>query len=773
MTDRDDVIPDEPIEPTMEMTRSSGPMPKKIGHYAIQSVIASGGMGTVYKAVQESPRRTVAVKVMKAGMNTASALRRFEFEAQLLGRLRHPGIAQIYEAGTHTEGGCSVPFFAMEYIPNAKDIVRYARDKDLGVRERLELFAQVCEAVHHGHQKGIVHRDLKPGNILVGSGGKPRIIDFGVARATDSDMALTQHQTNVGQLVGTVQYMSPEQCEADPLDIDTRSDVYSLGVVLYELVCGRLPYDLRDTPVFEAARTIRDQDPPRPSKIDSRLRGDLETIVLKALEKDRDRRYQSADEMAQDLRRYLTGDAITARPASAVYQLRVFARRNRGFLSAASAVVVVLVAGLIVSSALYFRSRNYQIQTYELEAKVQGARNYLQDVTSSIRNVWGNTVPVSHLLATFADSIEQRFAGQPEVEAEVRYALAENYDFLAMYKAGSEAREFADLAEEHFSEALRLQRELYGEGDPRTLSMIEKTAAHLGSGFDMDRAESLRREALLIREGSAEPDACAIMAAQCELADVLAKKGKLQEAELLNTQALEYFNSELGGGAPEACSALEVRARIRQLRGEHEEALQDRLVLLETARRAQAEGRGDEAGALSNLANVYVSLGRLDEAGSLYRETLRPSQEDLRVERWLTGDYSPRVNAPTLLIFWESWCPYCQLYLSRFEGLRRGLEPSLQVIGMTSLESSLQMIGMTSLDADADEALSFIERNGLGYPHAVYDLSLLTDLGFYGWPSAMAIHDGNVVWKGHPKDIQRAFLEGLAGEAKESLAGSG
>jgi non-specific serine/threonine protein kinase/serine/threonine-protein kinase len=435
-------------------------MPQRIGHYTIQSVIASGGMGTVFKAVQESPHRTVALKVMKAGVNSAAELRRFEFEAQLLGRLRHPGIAQIYEAGTHCEEGSSVPFFAMEYIPNAKNIIQYAQDKNLGTRERLELFAQVCEAVHHGHQKGIIHRDLKPGNILIGSSGEPRVIDFGVARATDSDMALTQHQTDVGQLVGTVQYMSPEQCEADPLDIDTRSDVYSLGIVLYELLCGRLPYDLHQVPVFEATRVIRNQVPPRPGKVNPKLRGDLETIMLKALEKDRDRRYQSAAELDQDVRRYLGGNAITAHPASSIYQLRVFARRTKGFLAAASVVAVVLVAGVIVSSTLYFRSRNYQIQTYALEAKAQGAQDYLQDVIDSIGNLWGDRVPVSRLLKTFGDNIEKRFADQPEVEAEVRYKLAQKYDFLSMFKGGPEAREFAAMAKEHFSEALRLQSEL-------------------------------------------------------------------------------------------------------------------------------------------------------------------------------------------------------------------------------------------------------------------------------------------------------------------------
>ncbi|MHC5115317.1 MAG: protein kinase domain-containing protein, partial [Planctomycetota bacterium] len=328
---------------------SSSLVGRRIGRCVIEAVIASGGMGTVFLARQEQPRRTVALKIMRSGLTSRTALRRFEYEAEILARLQHPNIAQVFESGTHDEGAGGVPYFVMEFVPDARPITDFVVERELGVAERLQLFLLVSQAVHVAHQRGIIHRDLKPANVLVDGSGQPKVIDFGVARAVDLDSTLTTLQTAAGQIVGTLQYMSPEHFDERPGDIDVRSDVYALGVLLFELLCERPPYELPDSAVFRAARIISDERPPRPGSLDRTLRGDVETIVLKALEKNRDRRYQSVAALADDIKAYLDHQPISARPPSLVYQLRVFARRHMATVVAAVATLVILVAATAVS----------------------------------------------------------------------------------------------------------------------------------------------------------------------------------------------------------------------------------------------------------------------------------------------------------------------------------------------------------------------------------------------------------------------------------------
>ncbi|MFQ5806601.1 MAG: protein kinase [Phycisphaerae bacterium] len=355
-------------------------LPARIGRYELVRRIGEGGMGVVYEARQKDLQRTVALKVIRSGLPSRNMLRRFQHEAEVLAQLHHPGIAHIYEAATAevgTEKGVKVrqPFFAMEFIEGER-LNDYASHHNLGTRERLDLVARICDAVQHAHQKGVIHRDLKPGNVLVDETGQPKILDFGVARATDADMQAVTTQTDTGQLIGTVPYMSPEQVTGDSAQLDTRSDVYSLGVMLYELLSGRLPHDVGSRSIPEAARRIREEEPARLASINKTFRGEIETIVVKALEKDKTRRYQSASDLAGDIRRYLRGEPIEAKRDSALYVLGKNLRRHRVIVTATTVVLVLLAAFGVLSSIQAERNR-------ELAAAERAAR--LEAVASKNR----------------------------------------------------------------------------------------------------------------------------------------------------------------------------------------------------------------------------------------------------------------------------------------------------------------------------------------------------------------------------------------------------
>ena len=357
-----------------EATEPDALIGRHVARYRITRLLASGGMGAVYEAVQEHPQRRVALKLVKVGLGSPSALRRLKHEAEILGRLRHPGIAQVYEAGAADTGFGEQPFFAMELI-HGHPLTQYVDERKLGTLQRLELLANVCDAVHHAHQKGVIHRDLKPANILVDESGKPKVLDFGVARASEPNIHVTTIHTHVGQLVGTLAYMSPEQIAGDPGELDTRSDVYSLGVVMYELLCEELPYKLDGASVPHIARIIHEQPPRRPSSIQRKLRGDVETVTLKAIEKDRERRYQSTAELAADIRRFLNREPISARRPTLGYQLRMILRRHPGLAASVLVATLALAGAAAVSSVFAWRADAARKREAERASEAIAARD--------------------------------------------------------------------------------------------------------------------------------------------------------------------------------------------------------------------------------------------------------------------------------------------------------------------------------------------------------------------------------------------------------------
>jgi WD40 repeat protein/tRNA A-37 threonylcarbamoyl transferase component Bud32 len=341
--------------------RDTLPPGTRLGEVVIIRLVGVGGMGRVYEGLQGMPCRTVAVKVMRPGALSPAVAKRFEHEAHILGRLTHPGIARIYSVGMEHLSSGTVPYFVMEYIDDARSITVHVAERNLSIRERVQLFREACRAVAHGHHKGVIHRDLKPGNILVDAQGQPKVIDFGVARSTDGDVALTTMHTDVGQLVGTLQYMSPEQFDGSSDDLDVRADVYALGVVLFELLTGRLPYEVTKRAVYEVAHVVKQVEPTLLSAINPALRGDLQTIVAKCLEKDRGRRYSSAAELEADLGRHLRGEPIAASPPQLVDSLVRLTRRHRWAATAVAGVTAAILVAVVGISIFALRAERQRV----------------------------------------------------------------------------------------------------------------------------------------------------------------------------------------------------------------------------------------------------------------------------------------------------------------------------------------------------------------------------------------------------------------------------
>jgi tetratricopeptide (TPR) repeat protein/predicted Ser/Thr protein kinase len=649
------------------LDETPGWMPERIGSYRILRQIGEGGMGVVYEAEQDQPRRTVALKVIKPGMTTREVLRRFELEAQALARLQNPAVAQIYEAGTADIGFGPQPYFAMELI-RGRTLLEYTDENHLSTRQRLELMVRICEGVHHAHQRGLIHRDLKPGNILVEENGQPKIVDFGVARATDNDMVTTR-QTSLGQLVGTLAYMSPEQVRADPLELDTRSDVYALGVILYELLTGRLPYELGRLPL-EAARAIWYEDPTPLSSISRLYRGDIETVVAKALEKDKSRRYASASDLGADIQRYLTDQPIAARPASTIYQMRKFARRHRAIVGALAAVFVVLVGGIIASTREAARARRAE----EIAVAVNDfLQNDLLAQAAASTQAGPNRKPdpgltVRTALDRAAASIGGKFGNQPLVEAAIRYTIGNTYEDLGVFTEAQQQMKLAldlrqrELGSEHddtldtmgslatiywdegrypqaellYKDQLEIRRRVKGKESRETLTAMHNLASVYQNEGKYPEAESLLNQVLQARlrtQGAEDPET---LASSRNLASLYLADGNYGQAETAFKKVLEVSRRVLGEEHPSTLRTMGFLATVYWSQGKYTEAETIDKKVVDAFKRVFGEEHIDTLGMMNNLAAVYRALGRYDEAEHLWARVLEISRRVLGAEHPIT-----------------------------------------------------------------------------------------------------------------------------------------
>lgn len=586
---------------------------QQIGKYTIVRVIAAGGMGTVYEALQDDPKRTVALKLLRPGLASESALRRFQYEARILARLRHPGIAQIYEAGMQERGSSGVPYFAMEFIPDAKPLIEYADDNGLSIETRLGLFLKVCQAVHHGHQKSVIHRDIKPSNILIDGEGEPKVIDFGVALATDSDLAPTTVLTGVGQILGTLQYMSPEQARGDTEAIDVRSDVFSLGVVLYELLTGQRPYEVNSLMPHEAIRTICEQPPPKPSTISRKLRGDIDTIVLKLLEKDPHRRYQSVDDLAQDITRHLTRQPIQARPPSATYQFRKFISRYRAISSLASLLILVLAAFAIVASV---QAQRLQRERNEAEAVTQ----FLSDMFAAVDPAMeGKDVTVREVLDQAAEAIGDTLKLQPLVEARLRTTIGKSYRTLGLY----------DAAQPQLERALQLRRDHLGESHNDTLETMNILAVLYGKQGNYEKSQTTCRRVLELRRrvsGEEHPETLRAKHNLAYLHDVL---GQEHRAEELLLELLGERQRVLGLDHPDTLITLNALGALYARQQRFDRAIPLLREVVELRRQKLGAEHPYTLNTINNLAFAYNNQGRPDEAEPLFKSVLETRRQRL------------------------------------------------------------------------------------------------------------------------------------------------
>ena len=633
------------------------------GRFKIREKLGEGGMGTVFVADQLEPvQRRVALKVIKSSGDSSRLPARFEHERQALALMDHPNIAKVLDAGLSAEGQ---PYFVMELVKGVA-LTKYCDDARLTPRQRLELFVPVCQAVQHAHQKGIIHRDLKPTNILVGLyDGRPvpKVIDFGVAKATGPRLSEQTVYTEVGSLIGTLEYMSPEQAELNNLDIDTRSDLYALGVILYELLTGSVPFarqDLQSAGFAEMLRVIKEVDPPRPStklsgsgelpavaavrqteprKLTRLVRGELDWIVMKCLEKERSRRYETANGLAMDVQRYLADEPVQAGPPSASYRVRKFVRRNRKAVLAASVALLAIILGALGATVGMIRAAHAEQRATaardaalaaeqaakESEEDTQAFSRFLvDDVLSTARPTgWqgglGIDVTVRRALDEAAKKLGDQFQGRPRAEAVARVDVGQTYLLL-----GERA-----LAEPHFRRALELRRRSLGLDHKDTLATQRRLGVLLAQ---LDR----REESVPLLEKTLEqcrtllgPDHVETLYSIGELAYGYHLAGRTSEALTTFENAVRLTTERLGADDPTTLRYMNLQAAALKRAGRPVEAVQlyEKVLALKKVRLGPEHP--NTLISMASLTEAYEEAGRDKEALPLYEELLKQSRIQL------------------------------------------------------------------------------------------------------------------------------------------------
>jgi serine/threonine protein kinase/tetratricopeptide (TPR) repeat protein len=639
----------------------------QIGPYRICDPIGEGGFGVVFMAEQERPvRRKVALKVIKPGMDTRQVIGRFEAERQALAMMDHPNIAKVFDAGA-TENGRS--YFVMELVQGVP-ITEYCDQCNLTTRERLELFITVCHAVQHAHQKGVIHRDIKPTNVLVAmqdGHATPKIIDFGVAKAIDQ--RLTEHTltTAFAQMVGSPLYMSPEQAELSPLGVDTRSDIYSLGVLLYELLTGTTPFDkdrLHSASYDELRRIIREEEPPRPSarlsslfgslplggrvgegvsaaetaalattiaerrrtdprRLQQSIRGELDWIVMKCLEKDRNRRYETASSLARDAERYLADEPVEACPPSKWYRFRKFARRNKPALLTAALVSSSLIVGIAASTWQAIRASRAEAESIaraevarQREVETQAVLNFVEDKIFAAARPYGNEgglgreVTLQRAIDAALPYVESSFTGQPTIEARLRSTLGTSYRYL----------DRPDIAAEQEQKAHMLFAEHLGTDDPATLGSLNNLALSYRALGRRTEARQLHEETLARQKAKLGPDHPDTLASMNNLANCLESLGEHSSALKLYEETLSLRKVVLGANHPDTLRSMRNLAKSYHTVGRHADALALREQIAALAQAGLGAGHPDTFLSKLALESSYNELGQYEKALKLSEE---------------------------------------------------------------------------------------------------------------------------------------------------------